>query len=369
MLPAVVNSHTGGEPVEGRGGSAGVSGLKEEISHMGPWHLDVQVTPEVSTKAILEAPAEGSEQVSFVDVRPGWVEKMRAIYPDGLQGRSLLECACNCGAYSFWAKEMGAGETFGFDVRQHWIDQAHFLQQNRTVGPTDGMHFEIMDLYDLPKRGLEPFDITMFKGIFYHLPDPITGLKAAADLTKELLIFDTAIRTDLPDGTLAVAREGQDPVMTGVYGLNWFPTGPKVVAKILRWMGFVDVRMGYWRTRVGGRRPELGRLEMFASRREGLLDAFAPGFSEKQTVGLQEIHHASGTVTGELQNKRGFLLKPGGGGPELKLRVNRNRTRVKLGGEDAGPEAIEEGRRAEVAYVVREDKGGRMVARSVDILP
>jgi hypothetical protein len=30
----------------------------------------------------------------------------------------------------------------------------------------------VLDLYDLPTLGLEPFDITIFAGIFYHLPDP-----------------------------------------------------------------------------------------------------------------------------------------------------------------------------------------------------
>lgn len=354
--------------MEGRGRLGDASELKEGISHLGPWHLDVQVTPEVSTRAFLEAPAEGSDRVSFIDLRPGWIEKVRKIYPEGLQGRSLLECACNCGAYSFWAKELGAGETFGFDVRQHWIDQARFLQENRTVGPADRMNFEVMDLYDLPKRGLEPFDVTMFKGIFYHLPDPITGLKAAADLTKELLILDTAIRTDLPDGMLAVAREGQDPVMTGVYGLNWFPTGPQVLAEILEWMGFADVRLDYWRTRVGTKRPELGRLQMFAARERGLLDAFDPVFSKKQVVAMKEVHRASGVVVKKKPSGRRFVLQSEDGSA-LDLRINRGKTRVTVGGEEAGPEAIEEGRRAEIAYVVREDKDGQLVTRSVDLLP
>jgi tRNA (mo5U34)-methyltransferase len=44
---------------------------------------------------------------------------MNLIYPGGLEGRRFLDCACNCVAYSFWAKELGASETFGFDVREH----------------------------------------------------------------------------------------------------------------------------------------------------------------------------------------------------------------------------------------------------------
>jgi len=65
----------------------------------------------------------------------------------------------------------------------------------------------------------------MFQGIFYHLSDPITGLKAATDLTSELLILDTAVLVGAPDGMLALAEESPTPLMSAVYGLNWFPTG------------------------------------------------------------------------------------------------------------------------------------------------
>jgi tRNA (mo5U34)-methyltransferase len=50
----------------------------------------------------------------------------------------VLDCACNCGAFLFWAKELGADECFGFDIRQHWIDQAEFLREHR-AWPTEGM--------------------------------------------------------------------------------------------------------------------------------------------------------------------------------------------------------------------------------------
>jgi tRNA (mo5U34)-methyltransferase len=83
--------------------------------------------------------------------------------------------------------------------RARALDQpARWLVEHREQ-PSDGIRFEQMDVYDLPKAGLELFDIVMLKGIFYHLPDPVTALKGAAELCKELLYFDTAVRTDLPD--------------------------------------------------------------------------------------------------------------------------------------------------------------------------
>jgi tRNA (mo5U34)-methyltransferase len=251
------------------------SALKDEIIRLGPWHLDVEVTPEVSTRVALEAPPDSYPDsfgpVSFVDARESWKANMRRIYPDGLEGRAFLDCACNCGGYVFWAKELGAGRCFGFDVHDHWIKQARFLLEHRT-GPRDDVRFETRDLYDLPKIHLEPFDVTLFKGIFYHLPDPITGLKIAADLTKELMIVGTATRSGLPDGLLAIDQESDEWIMSGVYGLNWLPTGPDVLDRILRWVGFVETRMTGWlkESRPGTRQ---GRMQMIASKRPGLLDA------------------------------------------------------------------------------------------------
>lgn len=91
------------------------SELKDEIIRLGPWHHNLAVTPEISTKVYLEAP-EGTypssgprdpRKVSLLDNRENWMRFLERIYPRGLEGRSFLECACNCAAYSFWAKELG----------------------------------------------------------------------------------------------------------------------------------------------------------------------------------------------------------------------------------------------------------------------
>jgi tRNA (mo5U34)-methyltransferase len=144
--------------------------LREEIIRLGPWHFDIEVADGLSTAVSLEAPPgtypEHFGLVSFQDVRSEHRVHLRNMYPDGLQGRSVLDCACNRGGYLFWSRELGAGKCFGFDARERWIRQARFIKDHRP--DTDGIEFEVMDLYDLPDRGLEPFDLTIFKGIFYH---------------------------------------------------------------------------------------------------------------------------------------------------------------------------------------------------------
>jgi tRNA (mo5U34)-methyltransferase len=230
----------------------------------------------VSTAVALDAPP-GTYPASFGKINfsrryDGIMGRLRKVFPNGLEGRSVMDCACNCGAYLFWSKEHGAGECFGFDARSHWIDQARFLAEHR-VKPSDAMRFEVCNLYDLPTVAPGRFDVTWFNGIFYHLPDPVAGLKLAADITDELLILNTAVMSGHPDGGLVVAHENPDRLLAGMDDLNWFPTGPAVLARILRWLGFAEVRCSVWRT-PPNQKPGLDRIEMVAAREEGYLADF-----------------------------------------------------------------------------------------------
>jgi tRNA (mo5U34)-methyltransferase len=240
--------------------SAIVSEVQERLDALGPWHLEVEVAPGVSTRP------SPDQRVPFIAPRETFRNLMLSIYPNGLEGRSFLDCACNCGGYSFWAKELGASRCFGFDVREHWIRQANFLQELRK---DEEITFEVRNLYDLLDG--DPFDITLFKGIFYHLPDPVTGLKKAADMTSELMVISTATRNDFPDNCLVAEQEDPEKPMSGVDGLRWMPTGPEVLERICAWMGFPEVRTNWWRKKVPLQPKHLGRLEMIASRKPGLL--------------------------------------------------------------------------------------------------
>jgi tRNA (mo5U34)-methyltransferase len=249
--------------------------LRDEIIRLGPWFLEVELAPDLSTRAFLDAPPGTYPdapwaKTRFNNPREGFREMMLRAYPDGLEGRSVLDCACNCGGYLFYAKELGAGECYGFDVREHWIDQARFLQRH-CEGPTDRMHFEVCDVYDLPDRGLNPFDVVLFNGIFFHLPDPLWALKIAAELSRDLLVVESATRSGLPDGLLAVGSENPARLQSGVYGLQWRPTGPGVLEAVLRWLEFEDVRLVWWNREVD---PGWGRMQVLGSRQPGRLDAF-----------------------------------------------------------------------------------------------
>jgi hypothetical protein len=268
--------------------------LREEVIRLGPWHIDVEITPEVSTAVALDAPPgtypDSFGRMTFSRRYEGIMRRLARIFPGGLEGRSVMDCACNCGAYLFWSKEQGAGECFGFDAREHWIRQARFLAEHRAK-PSDAMRFEVCDLYDLPSVAPGRFDVTWFNGIFYHLPDPINGLKLAADLTDELLILNTATKAGEPDGALVVARENPERLLSGMDPLMWFPTGPQVLTRILNWLGFREVRCAVWRS-PPGQKEGLDRIEMLAARREG----FFADFDASTGTGAARLGHVLATT-------------------------------------------------------------------------
>lgn len=256
--------------------------LTEEILKLGPWHLDVEVVPGLTTRAWVDA--GGEEQFDLGDSHfespgNGFKDLLSELYPGGLDGRAVLDCACNCGGYLFWARECGAGRCFGFDVREHWIRQARFLREHRTGG--DDIEFEVRDLYDVPQLQLQPFDITVFKGIFYHLPEPVGGLRLAADLTRELLVLDTATCTDREDGAMVAEFESRDLLMSGVHGLAWRPTGPQVLEGILEFLGFEATQVITW---IPETAPGWGRVTMLAARDPALLAPIAERLAAEQAT-------------------------------------------------------------------------------------
>ena len=258
--------------------------LQQKLIELHPWHNKVDICEGLTTEFTQTLPADQLPEhhggVTFEDKQERFKKMMSSIYRDGLGGKTFLDCGCNCGAYCFWAKELGAKRAFGFDVRDHWINQAKFLKKYRDA-KSSGVKFKVCDLYDFPKLKMPKFDITYFRGIFYHLPDPIQGLRIAAEATNELIYVDTAT-VDLPDGEpfsggLMASYEGKKSPMSGVYGLNWYPTGHKVMRHILNWMGFVEVKvLWHWKDKnPTNDKSELGpyksRLGILASKVPGLI--------------------------------------------------------------------------------------------------
>ena len=220
--------------------------LRAEIQNLGPWHQDLEIAPGVRTGVLPPGVTDPLGVGSPGLIQPkGMIDLLvRDVLPGGFAGRSVLDCACNAGGYLFAARNQGAGRCFGFDVREHWIQQARFLARHL---PSEEIEFAQSDLLDLRRLQLPLFDVTFFFGIFYHLPDPAAALRIAADHTRELLVVNTAADPQRSRHALTLSMESDTMLMSGVHQLAWLPTSPRVVEAIIRWCGFPHTRVHYVR--------------------------------------------------------------------------------------------------------------------------
>ena len=113
--------------------------------------------------------------------------------PEMFKDRTVLDIGAWDGYFSYYAESMEAARVLATD---------HFCWSGDGWGTKAGFDFahqllksnvESLDI-DLPAISPESvgtFDTVLFLGVLYHLPDPIEGLKLAANVTKDLLIVET----------------------------------------------------------------------------------------------------------------------------------------------------------------------------------
>jgi hypothetical protein len=93
--------------------------------------------------------------------------------------------------------------------------------------------------------GLDPADLTLFLGLFYHLADPILVMRRAMSLTSDTIVVDTEV-ADEPEPLLRIRRrDPAEPTTSGSglsTGLRIVPTSAAVV-DLLHDGGFQDVRV------------------------------------------------------------------------------------------------------------------------------
>lgn len=104
------------------------------------------------------------------------------------KGKRVIDVACNCGGFSILAAEAEADEVVGFDSEEHYIEQAKFIRDARGC---KNIKFEVDRLEHVNADRYGYFDVAFFCGIFYHLEDPIGGLRRVASLTTDTIVVDT----------------------------------------------------------------------------------------------------------------------------------------------------------------------------------
>jgi len=113
--------------------------------------------------------------------------------PDYFAGKSVLDIGAWDGYFSFYAEAMGASRVLATDHfcwgGEGWGTKAGFDFAHQLL--KSGVESLEIDLPAINPASVGTFDVVLFLGILYHLPDPIEGLKLATAVTEDLLIIET----------------------------------------------------------------------------------------------------------------------------------------------------------------------------------
>lgn len=180
----------------------------------------------------------------------------------GVAGKSVLDIGSWDGFYAFEAERRGAARVLATDhfswSGPGWgtktgFDYAHACLDSR-VESLD------VDVPSLDQSKLGTFDVVLFLGVLYHLPDPYAGLKQAAAMTHDLLVVETVTTCNflpIPMMRFYRSRElGDDPT-------NFWAPNVTCLRRMLRDLGFESVVVAH----NGFRHPATVRHFVFASKR------------------------------------------------------------------------------------------------------
>lgn len=216
--------------------------IQSGLKMLEPWFHRIDLGNGIFTKteSVMGEPVDHPRET--------W-EIIQQCLPADLTGKSVLDVGCNGGFYCVEAKRRGAGRVLGVDGQRQHVRQALFV---RKVLGLD-LEFRRFSVYDLRPATVGVFDITLALGLVYHLKHLVLALERLHDVTKELLIIETAIipPEQTPESFVQALGEIRQKLHPLVYAenppeakeqvYNWFLPSPEALRALLMNVGFEEV--------------------------------------------------------------------------------------------------------------------------------
>lgn len=178
-------------PLPRRSGGPSDEEIRIEFAKYDLWHYAYEFDGGLSFSAShnnpgLLADAPNRPLQRFRHFMPYLIEAQNG----SLQGKRILDIACNSGFWSIQCALLGA-EVVGFDARVELIEQANLI---KSIVGVHNIEFRVLDFWDLSPQLLGgTFDIVLNLGILYHLPKPLEALQLTKSMAREYILLDTVV--------------------------------------------------------------------------------------------------------------------------------------------------------------------------------
>jgi tRNA (mo5U34)-methyltransferase len=214
------------------------------IERLQPWfhRIDLGGGLYTKTESVMGEP---------VDHPAGPWEVIGRCLPEDLSGKSVLDVGCNAGFYAVEAKRRGALRVLGVDGQRQHVRQAVFVRKALGLD----IEYRRMNVYELTRRNVGEFDVTLALGLVYHCKHLVLALERLFAVTRGLLVLETAIYPpEKSPGSFDYEVGGLRPLLhplayvenpgeakEAIY--NWFLPGVEALSALLRNVGFDEVEV------------------------------------------------------------------------------------------------------------------------------
>jgi tRNA (mo5U34)-methyltransferase len=198
--------------------------LVGSISH---WHHRFEIFPGITTP--------GTYDPSFL------LRKMKL--PEELHGKRVLDIGASDGFFTLELARRGA-RVVAIDYRSK---DSHGFGVMEKLNGVD-IEYHQMNLYNLSAEKFGQFDIIVFMGVLYHLPDMLRALAKVRELSVGTMFLETHADTSL-ESEIAAARYYRGSSLAGDITNFWSPNR-RCVLDMLADAGFQCERDEAWGDRL-----------------------------------------------------------------------------------------------------------------------
>jgi tRNA (mo5U34)-methyltransferase len=181
-------------------------------------------------------------------VTPGWSDPARDKLPlfglpEDMTDLRVLDIGCAEGFFSFEAERRGAVEVVSVDFDPECVKR--FALCAEALGSPN--RARAMSIYDLDPGELGTFDLVMFFGLLYHLPDPLLGMQKVAAMASGTVLVQSRTMEARGFNDFPLARFRPHGLVSGPHDspihdptVYWEPNAACIHA-MLDHLGFVDI--------------------------------------------------------------------------------------------------------------------------------
>jgi tRNA (mo5U34)-methyltransferase len=176
---------------------------REQIDRLSPWFYEFDLGALGRTTS--ELPPE------VLPIHTTRLEMVRQIvnahFQDRIRQIRCIDLGCHEGFYSIAMAKEGMCEVLGIDVRESSLEKARFVAN--ALGLSN-VRFAAGNLESLD-AGMEPYELSLFLGVLYHLENPMLCLRNIARVTKEVCIVETQVADEVSGATEWGSRQWTRP--------------------------------------------------------------------------------------------------------------------------------------------------------------